>query len=211
MEREEDFNTMKRELKRERTRRLLLDTAKALIQEKGCAGMTLNDIMERSGLSKGGIYHYVKSKDELLGWVLQEWLEETSRRFFAATAYEPKTFERPMKEIVASLPDLENPGSVGNQVFMYLLGKCHQPEVQEVMRQFYEGALQVSKQWIAAGQKAGFIPRSVDAGKTAELFVLISLGLRVRSFISSGDYAFASAEFAKLMAEMLRPSNHQSG
>jgi AcrR family transcriptional regulator len=39
MEREEDFNTMKRELKRERTRRLLLDTAKALIQEKGCAGM----------------------------------------------------------------------------------------------------------------------------------------------------------------------------
>lgn len=69
----------------------------------------------------------------------------------------------------------------------------------------------ISKQWIAAGQKAGFIPRSVDAGKTAELFVLISLGLRVRSFISSGDYAFASAEFAKLMAEMLRPSNHQSG
>lgn len=199
---------MKRELKRERTRQLMLDAAKQLIQEKGCANMTLSDIMERSGLSKGGIYHYVKSKDELLSWVLLEWLEETNRRFFAATALAPKTFERPMQEIVSRLPDLEDPGSVGNQVLMYLLGKCHQPEVKEVMGRFYEQALRASKRWIAAGQEAGVIPLSVDADKTAELFVLISIGLRVRGFISSGNDAFGSAEFAALMTGMLQPANH---
>ena len=97
---------MKRELKRERTKRLLLDTTKQLILEKGCAATTLNDIITRSGLSKGAIFHYVKSKDELFSWVLKERLEEINRRFFEA-AEQTKTFAGSMGEIIASLADLE--------------------------------------------------------------------------------------------------------
>lgn len=43
---------MKREQKREQTKRLLLDAVKELICEKGCTNTTLNDIMERSGCLK---------------------------------------------------------------------------------------------------------------------------------------------------------------
>lgn len=199
---------MKRELKRERTKRLMLDAAKELIREKGCARMTLNDMMERSGLSKGGIFHYVKSKSELLSWVLQDWLEETNRRFLAATEREEKTFEGPIREIIVRLPELEAPDNVGNRVLMYLLGKGDQPEVKEVVRRFYEQALRVSKQWIVAGQEAGVIPLSVDADKMADLFVLISLGLRVRGFVSADGFAFGSGDFAALMTDMLQPQKH---
>ncbi len=198
---------MKRELKRERTKRLLLDTTKELIRQKGCAKTTISDIMERSGLSKGAIFHYVKSKDELLCLILLERLEETNRRFFDAAAQKEKTFAGPMKEIIGRLPELDDPHDVGNQVFMYLLGKSEQPEVKETIQQFYDQALRVSKQWIAAGQQAGVIPLSVDADKTADLFVLIAFGLRMRGTISSGRFAFGSGDFAALMVDMLQPKN----
>ncbi len=202
---------MKQELRRERTKRLLLDATEEVIREKGCARTTLNDIMERSGLSKGGIFHYVKSKDELFSLVLQERLEETNRRFFKATVEKEDKFAGPLGEIIARLPELEDPDDVGNQVFMYLLGKRDQPEVRNVLQQFYEQTFHISKRWILAGQEAGVIPLSVDADKTADLFVLISFGLRVRSVVSADRFAFGSADFAALMANMLQPDRQELG
>ena len=198
---------MKRELKRESSKRKLLEAAKALIREKGCTHLTLQDIADRTEMSKGGIFHYVKSKDELMGWVLRESLEETDRRFQKATERERKTFEGPMREIAAGLPNLENPDDPANRVFMYLLGKCDIPEVREQLKRFYGQSLQFSKRWIAAGQEAGVIPRSVDTDKSAELFVLIALALRVRSFLGAGDCAFDSGDFAAFMERLLQPSN----
>lgn len=61
---------------------LLLTATEELILEKGCQQTTLQDIMKRSGLSKGAIYHYVKSKDELLGLLLQRRFAAISQRFY---------------------------------------------------------------------------------------------------------------------------------
>jgi len=204
---------MKRELKRERTKRLLLDVTKALIQEKGCSAITLNEIMQRSGLSKGAIFHYVRSKDELFSWVLEERLEEINRRFFSAALRQEKTFEGPMQEITVRLPELEDPDEVSNRVWIYLLGKSDQPDVRQVIQRFYKQALNVSKWWIVAGQEAGVIPLSVDAGKTAELFMLISFGLRVRGALLLRDFSFNADDFAALMTNMLqsREQERQEG
>jgi len=86
----------------ERTRQTigrLLAAAKELIPEKGCASITMKDIMERSGLSKGAIFHHVKTKDEIFAWLLLERLEETDRRFAEETEREEKTFEGPLARI----------------------------------------------------------------------------------------------------------------
>lgn len=196
---------MKRELKRQQTKQLLLDTTKQLIEEKGCANMTLNDIMQRSGLSKGAIFHYVKGKDELLAMVLEERLEETNARFLEATRQGTPEFAGPMNQIAGSLRMLEERQDAANQVFIYLLGKSDQPDVAAVTKRFYEHAFGVSKQWILAGQHGGVIPPSIDADKTADLFVLISFGLRMRSSIGSDALAFGSADFGTWMANLLQP------
>lgn len=198
-----DALTMKQAERRERTKRLLLEATASLIREKGCAKTSLKDIMERSGLSKGGIFHYVKNKDELFCMVLQEWLEETGRRFCRATMEKEDKFGGPLGEIVARLHELDDPNDVGNQVFLYLLGKNGQDEARDVLRQFYAQSFHTSRQWIVLGQEAGVIPKSVDADKMADLFVLIGLGMRVRSGIGQ-PFAFESADFAALMAELLQ-------
>lgn len=196
---------MDRETKRRKTKKLLLEETKDLVQEKGCNHMTLNDIIKRTGLSKGAIYHYVKSKDELLALVLQERMEEINDLFFAEVNQGKREFEGPLKEIAKKLPSLQNPHEATNRIFLYLISKNDQPAVGEIINKFYDQAMQLSKQWITAGQDAGVIPLTVNADKTAELFILISYGFRMRSSISDNSHAFSADDFAVLMADLLQP------
>lgn len=44
----------------------LVDAAQALFFERGYEATTINAIMERAGVSKGGLYHHFASKEEIL-------------------------------------------------------------------------------------------------------------------------------------------------
>ncbi|NOU94667.1 TetR family transcriptional regulator [Paenibacillus sp. LMG 31456] len=200
---------MKRELKREQTTKLLLDTTQALISEKGCSKTTLSDIMERSGLSKGAIFHYVQGKDELLALVLEARLEAISARFFDAVHQEDTPqFKAPMQEITNSLSILSDPSDVTNQILMYLLSKSDQPAVSEVIQRFYEQAVSASKQWILAGQQHNVIPAAVNADKTAELFVLLSYGFRMRAATAPQAISFGISDFSELIINILQPNSN---
>jgi AcrR family transcriptional regulator len=49
----------------------ILDAANAVIHEKGFSGFTIEEVAREAGISKGGLLHYFKSKDELVkGMVL---------------------------------------------------------------------------------------------------------------------------------------------
>ena len=47
-------------------KKLILDTAEALFYEKGFEQTSIQDILDRTFLSKGGFYHYFHAKDDLL-------------------------------------------------------------------------------------------------------------------------------------------------
>lgn len=196
---------MKQEERRQLTIRQLLDATKELIREKGCHSVTMKDIMEQSELSKGAIFHYVKSKDEIFAWVLQERLDEINERFMNEVEQGGGTFDGPMQKIASSLPALEDAQDVTNKVLMYLLGKESEPAVAEALKQFYERSVQLSRQWIATGQRHGVIPESVDAELTAEMFVLLSLGLRVRSSLTTAPASFNARHFSSVMVDILKP------
>lgn len=50
----------------ENKKRELLETAEKLFLEKGYEQTSIDDILRECGISKGGFYHYFKSKDEML-------------------------------------------------------------------------------------------------------------------------------------------------
>lgn len=201
---------MKREWRRERTLQRLLDATGQLIREKGCVQTTFTDIMERSGLSKGAIFHYVKGKDDLLGLVLRSGMEETNRRFYEAIERGRNDFQGPMNEIAAGLPELSAPDDAGNIIFRYLLGRSEEPGVAEVLAEFYRNSVGQSAEWISVGQRYGVIPQSVDAGKTAELFVLIAFGLRMRSGVAGEPFALSAEDVARFMRRTLQPGSGET-
>ncbi|MDQ1914853.1 TetR/AcrR family transcriptional regulator [Paenibacillus sp. GD4] len=197
---------MKQEERRQQTIRLLVDTTRELIREKGCHSITMQDIMGRSGLSKGAIFHYVKSKNEIFVWVLQEGLEETNKRFMNEVEQGRRNFEEPMQKIKESIITYENPHNVTNKVLLYLLGKEEEPAVAEALRQYYERSVYLSKVWIETGQLHGVIPKTVEAEKTAEMFVMMTFGLRVRSSIPYTNAAFKAQDVTEFIIDILNPA-----
>lgn len=61
--------------KGEKTRAGIVDCARQLFYEHGFEGTSFSDIVEASGLYRGNIYHYFKTKDEILAAVVERHLE----------------------------------------------------------------------------------------------------------------------------------------
>ena len=56
----------RRQRKRESVKSRIIAAAWELFRDKGFAGTTVDDIIEKSGTSKGSFYYYFSAKDELL-------------------------------------------------------------------------------------------------------------------------------------------------
>ena len=65
----------RREREREQRKSQILDTARALLLEKGLNATSINQIAKRSELSVGAIYFYFKDKEELFAVLQVEGLE----------------------------------------------------------------------------------------------------------------------------------------
>ncbi|GIP58492.1 TetR/AcrR family transcriptional regulator [Paenibacillus woosongensis] len=195
---------MKNEDRRKQTIRQILDATKELLREKNCHTITMKDIMEKSELSKGAIFHYVKNKDEIFAWVLQDRLEEINEQFMKEVEQGEKTFDGPMLAISSNLAALENANEVTNKVLMYLLGREDEPAVAEVLHHFYQRSVHLAKQWIVIGQQHGVIQESVDSERTAEMFVLLSFGLRVRSSFLKVPVSYTAQDLSSFMAATLK-------
>ena len=54
------------ESKSERTKRFIIEKSAALFNTKGYHGTSMSDILEATGMAKGGIYGHFKSKEEIV-------------------------------------------------------------------------------------------------------------------------------------------------
>jgi AcrR family transcriptional regulator len=170
---------------------LILETAEQLIKEKGCRQTTLQDIIDRTGLSKGAIYHYVSGKDELFGLILKSKVESVNERFNAAVSETVgKDATAPIQSIARGMADHTDHQDVTNKIFTYLLSQVDNPKVAAIMKDVYEFSLRTANRWIETGQKAGAIPPTVDAAQMASLFMVFTYGLRVHNVIAK-DSGFA--------------------
>jgi AcrR family transcriptional regulator len=60
-----------RERQAEATRQQLVDVARQLFTERGYAGTSIEDIIERAGVARGALYHHFPGKDALFAAVYQ--------------------------------------------------------------------------------------------------------------------------------------------
>ena len=67
---------MKREEKNQQTKRRIMDSALAEFAQQGYGASSVNTICSAQGISKGIIYHYFKTKDELYLACVEECFEQ---------------------------------------------------------------------------------------------------------------------------------------
>jgi AcrR family transcriptional regulator len=76
------------------TREHILMTAITLLNTKGFANVSMNDIVRESGISKGGVYWHFKSKGEILEAVYDYFLEAQMQLVDAALAQQGSVSDR---------------------------------------------------------------------------------------------------------------------
>ncbi|MGB4336211.1 MAG: TetR/AcrR family transcriptional regulator [Chromatiaceae bacterium] len=80
--------------KGEKTRSDIVNSAKALFYERGYDGTSFTDIVEAAGVYRGNIYHYFKSKDDILGAVIVQHLDAYRALITAWEANSPDPRDR---------------------------------------------------------------------------------------------------------------------
>lgn len=165
----------------------ILITTEEIILEKGCRKTTLRDIIERSGLSKGAIYHYVESKDELFGLILQSKIEKMNEEFHQAVANSLReTASKPFGVVSENFDSRQNKKDAANLIFVYLLSQENE-KVTNILNQVYRYSKETGIRWIKMGQENGVIPKEINAEKMAVMFMTFSYGLRVTQFLSAAE------------------------
>lgn len=71
---------------KERTRERILDSAAALVREKGLEKTGVAEVMGRAGLTVGGFYSHFKSREQLLAHALLHAFELQDERFYGRLA-----------------------------------------------------------------------------------------------------------------------------
>jgi AcrR family transcriptional regulator len=72
----------------------ILAAAARIFREKGYHGASVRDIAESVGLLKGSLYHYIRSKEELLARLFEGALEDTVRELERIAAADARPSER---------------------------------------------------------------------------------------------------------------------
>ncbi|WP_027091726.1 TetR/AcrR family transcriptional regulator [Cohnella thermotolerans] len=182
----------------------IMDTAEALIQEKDCRQMTLQDIIQRSGLSKGAIYHYVSGKDELLGLILKSRVERANKRFDEAVRDPGSSgMEKPLRSIAEGMLQATRYDNVTNKIFTYLLSQADQPKIAAVLDEVHEFTLRTCASWVETGQRSGYIPAEADGRKLAESLLTFMYGMRVQSTIKREAFRVTEDELIRFMSRTL--------
>lgn len=93
---------MNREEKNQQTRRRILDSALAEFAKQGYGSSSVNTICSSQDISKGIIYHYFKTKDELYLSCIEECFHELTAYLRQTLTWENKTAQEQLEQYFTS-------------------------------------------------------------------------------------------------------------
>ena len=158
--------------KGERTRQEIIRKAAPLFNQKGYEGAALADLMQATGLEKGGIYRHFDSKQQLAGEAFDyAWRLALDMRF-EGTQEISNTVDR-LKQIVRNFRDRRAglvPGGCPLQNTA-IDADDGNPELRGKARRALSSWLSRLRWIIEEGQRSGEIRRDVNSGELPTLIV----------------------------------------
>jgi TetR/AcrR family transcriptional regulator, cholesterol catabolism regulator len=189
------------------TMSLLMKVAEQLIVDKGCKNTTMRDIVNSSGVSNGGIYHYLKSKEELFSIILQSKIDKIDEQFNKTVCEsELGDLDGPLRSIIEGFfSHLMGREQAFQKIFVYLLSFHNDPSITLVLENFNKKWTNVLTNWIKIGQSAGAIDSSLNAEETGSMLSIFFFGLLIEDNI--GIMSMEINKTLKIVSNLLRVNN----
>lgn len=163
-------------------REQILNAALRTISERGCANVTMDDICKAAGMSKGGLAHYYKSKDDLFKAVFFEFFQ----RIFSRSEETMASYEDPMEQLLSfewlyNAQDID--ANLGYPIlFDFMSIVVHDEEYRDMFRAWANNWVKLLKKAILLGQSQGRFP-GVEVESTAKAISAIYQGVATRWFL----------------------------
>ena len=164
-------------------KKYILDTARKVFVEKGFKSVTMKDIVEACEISRGGLYLYFESTDQILMEVLQMEADETDDVFTEQIAREDTAADILtlfLKEQKKEL--LQNKDNLTVAVYEYFF--AHKPtDKNNMLRRQIDAGVKVIEKLIETGIDSGEFYCENPKGAAANImYVLEGLKINAQTF-----------------------------
>jgi AcrR family transcriptional regulator len=169
----------------ETTRRQILDVAASAFADHGYRGISLNDIVRESGLTKGAFYFHFPSKEALALAVFRDKQERWVGEVMAAIANRSRAVEQleAMFDVGCEIYEKDSSARVVGRMCVELFAdKQLTPHVTAHLTAWFD----MVEELLVRAQDEGDVRRDVDARSTAETMVAAFIGIEQVSDELSG-------------------------
>ena len=157
----------------EQTREHIIRQAAALFNQQGFAGASMSDIMQATGLQKGGIYRHFASKEALALEAFDYAVRQMAGRFTAALAGRENAVDRlhAVIDVFARLHD--DPPVPGGCPMLNTAVECDDgnPALRASARTAMDGLRTLVRQTVRKGIPRGEVRADVDGDELATLLI----------------------------------------
>lgn len=182
----------------------VLEAALELFAEKGFEGTSVQDVVDSAGLTKGAMYHYFTSKDDLLAEIYARMLRMQMSRLQAFVDSDAPLLDRlsgaAADVVVTTIENLAT-----TTIFfrsMHQLNKDQELEVRRQRRRYHE----TFRQMILEGQSVGVLRGDADPDLVIDFYFGAVHHLPMWWRPGGGLTAEKlGAEFAQMLLDLLRP------
>ncbi len=171
----------------------ILEVALKLFIRKGYHGTSLNEIASQAGLTKGGVYHYFDSKDDLYYQSLKKFFDFDRPGWLKKNDLEVKNLIykgfksiTDRKEWIKTLTDIDSDDAILRfYMFLYDATRRH-PDLQEYIDQHDQYKREILTQAFKRAQKNEEIRADIDPEVIAFEFDALLQQLEYLSFVNPG-------------------------
>lgn len=180
---------------KEQKKKELLESAMACFAEKGYQSATIDDIVSHSGMSKGAVYNYFKSKEDIYLTLLEDATKISFARFQQSFKPDMSASEKlkQLFHINASLPFQEEEKRKWVSVQLeFWINASRNPDLREKMRERLSMYRAFTQTIIEEGQSTGEFRKDVNAEVLAESFWVLLDGAFLHALVAGETYPYKS-------------------
>ena len=172
--------------KGEETKKLIKGKACSLFARKGFKNVTMKDICNETGLSRGGLYRHYDSTQQIFLEIIDSLMKAQDNEFsekmekgYSAVQILNEILERYKTEM------LDSTASLGLAIYEFYSGNQAHSNGNMLLKQ-YEHSVKVWKDFISYGIKRGEF-KSVDSDELVDIIIFSYQGVRIYSEIFPVD------------------------
>ncbi|WP_058301970.1 TetR family transcriptional regulator [Gorillibacterium timonense] len=199
------------EERREDKRQLILQAAQKVFGRVGYRAATMKDVVEESGLSRGGVYLYFGSTEEMLHAILDQ-IDERDERFFEQAIAGGGAAWQAIEQLLGQMGASEVEDSLTIALMEYYLDKGRNEEKRRVQEKRYERVVAFVSAFLNKGVERGEFQPLLPVDTIARMIVSVSEGVHIDSLIiGTGPLKVSeqAAGFSMMLHHLLQVKNRE--